>query len=274
MGISSSARKNDLKPRQKWAEEEIAFARRRWGSSFPLLEELLRSTLLRTRLSVRANHLQLMAGKLYVNHSGLLQLARLNRCVGIETEIVGSLSRPSERRWVVKATVFKSCASKHGFVGFGDADPGNVSSLVRGSELRVAETRAVNRALRKAYAVGLCSAEEIGSISDRDLAVAAPKEVAGAAADCSGTVVAMTVGDRLKLILREHQLDPVEVLHYAYRFIGVSDLKSAPTSELERFARHLEQLAIANRTWLQAELSQGAQSAEPELRGESNGEAA
>jgi len=44
-----------------------------------------------------------------------------------------------------------------GFVGFGDADPSNVSPLVRGAEMRVAETRAVNRALRKAYGIGLCS---------------------------------------------------------------------------------------------------------------------
>ena len=52
-----------------------------------------------------------------------------------------------------------------GFVGYGDADPSNVSPLVRGAEMRVAETRAVNRALRKAYGIGLCSVEELGSFS-------------------------------------------------------------------------------------------------------------
>ena len=36
-----------------------------------------------------------------------------------------------------------------GFVGYSDADPSNVSFLVHGAEMRVAETRAVNRALRK-----------------------------------------------------------------------------------------------------------------------------
>ena len=50
-----------------------------------------------------------------------------------------------------------------GFVGYGDADPSNVSLLVRGAEMRIAETRAVNRALRKAYGIGICSVEEIGS---------------------------------------------------------------------------------------------------------------
>ena len=63
-----------------------------------------------------------------------------------------------------KATVYKAVGSS-GFVGYGDADPSNVSSLVRGAEMRVAETRAVNRALRKAYGIGLCSVEELGSFS-------------------------------------------------------------------------------------------------------------
>jgi hypothetical protein len=52
-------------------------------------------------------------------------------------------------RWVFRAVVYKGPKSK-GFVGYGDADPSNVSSLVCGAEMRVAETRAVNRALRKA----------------------------------------------------------------------------------------------------------------------------
>jgi hypothetical protein len=47
---------------------------------------------------------------------------------------------------------FKTC---RGFVGYGDADPSNVSLVVQGAEMRVAETRAVNRALRKAYRIGI-----------------------------------------------------------------------------------------------------------------------
>jgi hypothetical protein len=44
--------------------------------------------------------------------------------------------------------VFKTVKCK-GFVGYGDADPSNVSPQVHGAEIRVAETRAVNRALSK-----------------------------------------------------------------------------------------------------------------------------
>src|SRR5713226_7521796 len=74
-------------------------------------------------------------------------------------------SDPGASRWAFRATVYKSRTCK-GFIGYGDADPSNVSLLVRGAEMRVAETRAVNRALRKAYGIGICSVEEIGSFAE------------------------------------------------------------------------------------------------------------
>jgi HNH endonuclease len=53
-----------------------------------------------------------------------------------------------------------------GFIGYGDAHPSNVSPLMHGAEMRVAETRAVSRALRKAYGIGICSVEELGSTAE------------------------------------------------------------------------------------------------------------
>jgi hypothetical protein len=99
----------------------------------------------------------------YVTHSGLLGIARRNRCAGIQVHPVMEFCEPTASRWAFEATVFRSRTCK-GFVGYGDADPSNVSFLVHGAEMRVAETRAVNRALRKAYGIGICSVEEIGSI--------------------------------------------------------------------------------------------------------------
>src|SRR6202035_2792735 len=93
-----------------------------------------------------------------------LRLARRLRCHGIDVEAVYSLCDSAANRFVLKATVFPSKNSS-GFVGYGDADPSNVSPLVHGAEMRVAETRAVNRALRKAYGIGICSVEEIGSFA-------------------------------------------------------------------------------------------------------------
>jgi hypothetical protein len=97
----------------------------------------------------------------YVTHAELLTLAKTNHCVGIQVEPVLALCRPEKNFWVFKATVYKS-AKCRGFVGYGDAHPGNVSPLIfNNAEMRMAETRAVNRALRKAYGIGLCSLEEL-----------------------------------------------------------------------------------------------------------------
>src|SRR6516164_7088697 len=123
------------------------------------------------RLSVTAGHLQFLNGRWYITHSGLLSVAWRNRCSGIRTTVEKHLCDLAIKRWVFKATVYKGSHSK-GFVGYGDADPSNVSPLVRGAEMRIAETRAVNRALRKAYGIGLCSVEELGS---HPFSVEAPK---------------------------------------------------------------------------------------------------
>src|SRR6266849_5299461 len=116
-------------------------ARNKWGtlskSSICLLAELTEAY----SLSIAAGHLQLLDGRWYITHSGLLRLAFRNRCRGINTTLEERLSNPITNRWVFRAVVHKSRGSK-GFVGYGDADPTNTSPLVRGAEMRVAETRA------------------------------------------------------------------------------------------------------------------------------------
>ena len=97
----------------------------------------------------------------YITHGDLLSLATKRHCQGIVTKPVLALCRPEKNFWVFKATVYKSPKCR-GFVGYGDAHPGNVSPLIfNHAEMRMAETRAVNRALRKAYGIGLCSLEEL-----------------------------------------------------------------------------------------------------------------
>jgi hypothetical protein len=118
------------------------------------------------RFSVAKGDLQLLDHKWYVTHSGLLRLAHRRHCSGIRVQAVRSFCEPTTGRWVFRATLLTSPTCR-GFVGYGDADPSNVSPVVRGAEMRVAETRAVNRALRKAYGIGMCSVEEIGSLPAR-----------------------------------------------------------------------------------------------------------
>ena len=111
---------------------------------------------LRTRIIAAAEE-----NKKYVSHADLLKIAWEEGCRGIATEPVLALCHPEKCFWVFKATVYKS-AQCRGFVGYGDAHPGNVSALIfQHAEMRMAETRAVNRALRKAYGIALCSLEEL-----------------------------------------------------------------------------------------------------------------
>ena len=141
-------------------------ARSRWGNEIDAgLLQTLKSHTERFKLSIINGDLLLLDRRWYVTHTGLVGLANRRHCHGIDVQPSVEFSHPSASRWAFKATVFKSSRCK-GFVGYGDADPSNVSPLVHGAEMRVAETRAVNRALRKAYGIGICSVEEIGSFAE------------------------------------------------------------------------------------------------------------
>src|SRR5438128_9703928 len=157
-GIRETRMKYDLQ-----IKPELEMAKKMWPDSVQTLEsEQLESLVKKYRFSVKRGDLQILNGRWYVTHSGLVGLAYRKRCGGVHTKAVPEFCEPAKSRWTFKAVVYKSRTCK-GFVGYGDADPSNVSSLVRGAEMRVAETRAVNRALRKAYGIGICSVEERGS---------------------------------------------------------------------------------------------------------------
>jgi hypothetical protein len=204
----------------------------------------------RHRLFVESGDLLRLDGHWYVTHSGLLRLALRNHCAGINVEPVLKLSDPSVSRWAFKATVYKS-KNCRGFVGYGDANPSNVSPLVRGAEIRVAETRAVNRALRKAYGIGICSAEEIGARSDApdptpELKKLPPQPVNGNS---------RTVRDRLCQVIRQHQLDPNLVKAYAIDFCGVKALRDATREQVEAFVGHMADWAEKDRNALLCQLN-------------------
>jgi len=194
------------------------FARNTWGKlpriALRGLEELTRNH----SLSVASGDLLYLDGKWYVTHPGLLRVARRSRCSGIQVEPIQEFCDPQADRWTFKATIYKSRNCK-GFVGYGDADPSNTSPLVRGAEMRVAETRAVNRALRKAYGIGLCSVEELGSQPSsippqREAKTVHPPNGNGSA---NGQP---RLRDKLCLLIRKYELDPNLVKRYAADFCG------------------------------------------------------
>src|SRR3974390_3393998 len=149
---------------QALLDTNLSVARTSWPSLSQAALVSLAEIVARHHLSIEAGDLIYLSGHWYVTHSGLLAMARRNRCHAIHTRIIGRFCEPAAQRWTFQAVVYRSRTCR-GFVGYGDADPSNVSPLVRGAEMRVAETRAVNRALRKAYGIGLCSVEEMGSSS-------------------------------------------------------------------------------------------------------------
>jgi hypothetical protein len=193
----------------------------------------------------------------YVTHSGLLGIARRKRCMGIQVRPALEFCDPAASRWAFKATVYKSRTCK-GFVGFGDADPSNVSSLVHGAEMRVAETRAVNRALRKAYGIGICSVEEIGSFAGQRASRPESKRLPQPA-NGNGNLGGRTVRDRLCQLIRQHQLDATLVKSYATDFCGVKTLREANREQVENFVKELADWAEKDRNGLLCQLNSYAQ---------------
>ena len=175
-------------------------------------------------------------------------------CSGIRTAVEKQLSDPAAGRWVFKATVYESAGSR-GFVGYGDADPSNVSDLVRGAEMRMAETRAVNRALRKAYGIGLCSVEEVGSFSPRiELGRVSTQAPVAAAQTASGNG-RPRLRDRLCQLIRQHRLDPTLVKLYAAEFCGTENLRDATPEQVEAFINNLAERATKDRAGLLCQLN-------------------
>jgi hypothetical protein len=149
-----------------------------------------------------------------------------------------------------------------GFVGYGDADPSNTSPLVRGAEMRVAETRAVNRALRKAYGIGLCSVEELGSFSASQKPLASMPHPNGHAGSSNGQP---RLRDQLCLLIRQYNLDPTLVKAYAADFCGTATLKEASRDLVESFVSELAIAAKNDRDSLLCKLNSYAQPTEAKL---------
>jgi hypothetical protein len=251
-----------MKLKQDLVRTEISLARRRWfGISAERLAELGK-LVRRYRLSVSLGDLLFLESGWYITHAGLLRLAHRNNCLGIKTIVQKQYTDPLAGRWVFKAVVYSSSLSK-GFVGFGDADPSNVSSMVHGAEIRVAETRAVNRALRKAYGIGLCSVEELGW-APRSNAPAPPDESQIPANGNNGqhNNGQPRLRDRLCLLIRQYQLDAGLVKAYAADCCGTASLRDASRDQIETFINALAQRAANDRDGLVCQLNSYAKQQE------------
>jgi hypothetical protein len=240
---------------------QINLAKVIWGEMGRAKIKELRQLIDLYRLSVSLGDVTLIENRWYVTHSGLLRLACRRRCAGIRTVLQRQLSEPNIKRWVFRATVHKHLGSS-GFVGYGDADPSNVSPLVRGAEMRVAETRAVNRALRKAYGIGLCSVEELGWLTGSPKIYEDRGQQNKPHTSNGSNNGQPRLRDRLCLLIRQYNLDPNLVKAYAADFCGTQTLKDASREAVESFIAQLATAAKEDPAGLLCKLNSYAQPVE------------
>jgi hypothetical protein len=228
-------------------------AMRKWPALAPELMERLEQLTSDYGFSLVAGDLQLIDSNWYATHAGLLRIARNNRCYGISTEVIPELSNAAAQSWLCRAVVFPS-KSSFGFTGYGDAYPSNVSPAMHGAELRIAETRAVNRALRKAYGIGLCSVEELGSSPTPPSNGSAKR--AGARLGANLEVITPTpLRDQLRQLIRQHRLDPVLTKSYVLEHLGVKVLRDASREQVAELVEHLQKRLFEDRDGFLEELA-------------------
>ena len=243
-----------MRTRTRLIRSNLKHARAAWGHIPSLTLQALDELTRKYHLSLALGDVNYINERWYVTHAGLLRLAERRCCSGIRVRPLREFCDSLSCRWVFKAVVYKTAGSK-GFVGYGDADPSNVSSLVRGAEMRVAETRAVNRALRKAYGIGICSVEELGYLSS------APERVQGKGIDFShsngnGSGTGQPrLRDKLCLLIRKYELDPTLVKLYAADFCGTETLRDASRDLVEAFISTLAEEAAKDRAALVCKLN-------------------
>jgi hypothetical protein len=122
--------------------------------------------------------------------------------------------------------------------------------------MRVAETRAFNRALRKAYGIGLCSVEELARLAPRPEESGSGKPHRFPPTNGNGSSNgAPKLRDRLCVLIRKYELDAALVKRYAADFCGTEVLRDASRDLVESFVTTLEKQAANDRDALVCKLN-------------------
>lgn len=100
-----------------------------------------------------------LQGKDFVTFEGLLDLGHQEGLSHIFTEIVQVPAEENKNTAIIRALVK---VKKGEFSGYGDASPASVGRNIAPHIIRMAETRAVARALRFAVNIGMTAVEELG----------------------------------------------------------------------------------------------------------------
>ena len=128
--------------------------------------------------------------------------------------------------------------------------------------MRVAETRAVNRALRKAYGIGLCSVEELGWLTGSPGGGKDQTQPANPPPGNGSSNGQPKLRDRLCVLIRQYNLNPTLLKAYATDFCGTQTLSEANRELVESFISHLSKSAQESRDALICKLNSYAQPSE------------
>ena len=112
-----------------------------------------------TIATVAPRFIQRIGDKDFVTFTGLLDLAHRQGLKDVDTELVQAPAEGNNYMAIIRARV---TTERGTFSGIGDATPKNVNTRIAPHIVRMAETRAVARALRLACNIGMCSVEELG----------------------------------------------------------------------------------------------------------------
>ena len=169
-------------------------------------------------------------------------------------------SDPSASRWVFKAIVYNSTRSR-GFIGYGDADPSNVS---------IARYTGAGCALPKPApstapcAKGIRHRALLGRGLGWALSRATPETTRSAPTPPQHLHNGQPrLRDRLCLLIRQHQLDAGLVKAHAADYCGTATLREASRDLVEAFINDLAERAAKDRDGLICQLNSYA--AQPEV---------
>ena len=106
--------------------------------------------------------------------------------------------------------------------------------------------------MRKAYGIGICSVEEIGSLPARSQPETNVRKLPPQPANGNGEP---KLRDQLCLLIRQHRLDASLVKQYAAEFCGTKDLRQATRDQIQSFITHLAESAAKDRESLLCKLN-------------------
>jgi hypothetical protein len=118
------------------------------------------------RIPVKDSNGRVVGEKAVVAYRGLLDMVHSERLSVISTELIQAPTKENGETAIVSASV---TTSRGTFSGIGDANPRNVDAKVAPHIIRMAETRAEARAMRKAVNIGVVAMEELGDDLDDSL---------------------------------------------------------------------------------------------------------